>query len=51
MCISLYKPVSYLFFTFILEAQTSRSFLEALAIIRPGLVRFELHPGVNLGVR
>lgn len=34
-----YTAESYLFFAFILETQTSGSFLEALAIIRPGLVR------------
>lgn len=35
--------MSYLFFAFILETQTRRSLLKALAIVCPGLVRLELH--------
>ena len=37
--------LSYLLLTLILEAQTRRPLLEALAVVRPGLVRLELHPG------
>lgn len=33
----------YLFFTLVLEAQTRRSLLETIAVVCPGLVRFELH--------
>lgn len=35
--------VSYLLLPFILEAQARRSFLKTLAVVRPGLVRFQLH--------
>lgn len=34
---------SHLFFAFVLKTQTSGSFLEALSIICPGLVRLQLH--------
>ena len=43
--VTLHCGISYLFFAFILETQTRRSLLEALAIVCPGLVRLELHCG------
>lgn len=41
--LTLHCGMSYLFFAFILETQTRRSLLKALAIVCPGLVRLELH--------
>lgn len=43
--VTLHCGISYLFFAFILEAQTRCSFFKALAIVSPGLVRLQLHHG------